>query len=322
MRRTEAERIGDAARAGLGGLEVEVRVLADDSPARALDRLIESEQPLGLVVGSGHRGAVGRVFLGDVGTSLLSGAACAVAVAPGGYAERAHGRLLRIAVAVNESEESRAALRTGVALAERLNASLTVLTVARPLRYGHAVPFSVVDTGLLADATRERFERILDRALERVPARMPVQRRLLTGDPAASIAAATGDHDLLIVGARGYGPLRRALLGSVSARLARTAGCPLLVLPGRARTIRAGSVSSRPSLVRRRSSDPTLAAPALRLPRGIRTTAARPDRRRRRRRARGRAGASRGRRRCGRARAALAERPLHVQADAGRRALR
>ena len=231
MRRTEAERIGDAARAGLGGVEVEVRVLADDSPARALDRLIESEQPLGLVVGSGHRGAVGRVFLGDVGTSLLSGAACAVAVAPGGYAERAHGRLLRIAVAVNESEESRAALRTAVALAERLNASLTVLTVARPLRYGWAVPFSVVDTGLLADATRERFERILDQALERVPARMPVQRRLLTGDPAASIAAATGDHDLLIVGARGYGPLRRALLGSVSARLARTAGCPLLVLP-------------------------------------------------------------------------------------------
>jgi nucleotide-binding universal stress UspA family protein len=231
MRRTEAERIGDAARAGLGGLEVEVRVLADDSPARALDRLIESEQPLGLVIGSGHRGGIGRVFLGDVGTSLLSGAACAVAVAPGGYAERAHGRLLRIAVAVNESEESWAALRTAVALAERLNASLMVLTVARPLRYGYAVPFSVVDTGLLADATRERSERMLDRALERVPARMPLQRRLVTGDPAASIAAATGDHDLLIVGARGYGPLRRALLGSVSARLARTAGCPLLVLP-------------------------------------------------------------------------------------------
>jgi nucleotide-binding universal stress UspA family protein len=35
----------------------------------------------------------------------------------------------------------------------------------------------------------------------------------------------------MLCGSRGYGPLGTVLLGSVSARLAHTAACPLLVLP-------------------------------------------------------------------------------------------
>jgi nucleotide-binding universal stress UspA family protein len=231
MTQAEARRIDVAARSHLPGLDVETRALADDSPARALHGLIESEHPLALVIGSAHRGAIGRVFVGDVGAALLSGASCAVAVAPRGYAERAHGTPLRIAVAVNDSDESDAALASAVALAEKLNCSLAVFTVAEPVRYGYAVPFSVVDTRVLTETTRQQAERTLDRALERVPAGLPVEHRLLTGDPADLIANAAADFDLLIVGSRGYGPVRRALLGSVSARLAHTAKCPLLVLP-------------------------------------------------------------------------------------------
>jgi nucleotide-binding universal stress UspA family protein len=234
MAEAEARRIGAAARARLPGLEVETRVLADDSPARALHELIETEQPLALVIGSAHRGAAGRVFVGDVGGALLSGAPCAVAVAPRGYAERPHNILLRIAVAINDSDESDAALASAVALAQKLSCSLAVFTVAEPVQYGFAVPFTVVDTRVLTDATRQRAERTLDQALERVPADLPVEHRLLTGDPADLIANAAVDVDLLIVGSRGYGPVRRALLGGVSAKLARAAACPLLVLPRRA----------------------------------------------------------------------------------------
>lgn len=235
MTQAEARRIEAAARAQLPGLEVETRALADDSPARALHELIETEHPLVLVIGSAHRGTIGRVFVGDVGGALLSGASCAVAVAPRGYAERAHGTLLRIAVAVNDSDESDAALANAVALAEKLSCSLAVFTVAEPVQYGYAVPFSVVDTRVLTQATRQQAERTLDRALERVPADLPVEHRLLTGDPADLIANAAADFDLLIVGSRGYGPVRRALLGGVSAKLARAAECPLLVLPRQAR---------------------------------------------------------------------------------------
>ncbi len=37
--------------------------------------------------------------------------------------------------------------------------------------------------------------------------------------------------DLLVVGSRGYGPVLRVLLGSVSTRLIHIAPCPVLVIP-------------------------------------------------------------------------------------------
>ena len=43
---------------------------------------------------------------------------------------------------------------------------------------------------------------------------------------------AFGDEvDLLIVGSRGHGPLRRLVLGSTSLQLTREARCPLLIVP-------------------------------------------------------------------------------------------
>jgi nucleotide-binding universal stress UspA family protein len=45
------------------------------------------------------------------------------------------------------------------------------------------------------------------------------------------LAKRSRDLDLLVVGSRSYGPVRRLLLGSTSTRLVREAACPLLVLP-------------------------------------------------------------------------------------------
>jgi nucleotide-binding universal stress UspA family protein len=51
------------------------------------------------------------------------------------------------------------------------------------------------------------------------------------GDPAAFLATKGVELDLLVVGSRGRGPVERALLGSVSSQLIRTAPCPVLVMP-------------------------------------------------------------------------------------------
>lgn len=53
---------------------------------------------------------------------------------------------------------------------------------------------------------------------------------MATGDPAAVLAEHGVEADLLVVGSRGHGPLRRALLGGVSA-VTGAAPCPVIVVP-------------------------------------------------------------------------------------------
>jgi nucleotide-binding universal stress UspA family protein len=59
--------------------------------------------------------------------------------------------------------------------------------------------------------------------------------RLAGGEPATSLVRVARDHDaqLLVVGSRGLGELRTALLGSVSTELFRRAPCPVVVVPPR-----------------------------------------------------------------------------------------
>lgn len=53
---------------------------------------------------------------------------------------------------------------------------------------------------------------------------------MLYGIPSHAIPEAAEDADLLVIGSRGhYGVARRLLLGSVAARVMRTAPCPTLI---------------------------------------------------------------------------------------------
>jgi nucleotide-binding universal stress UspA family protein len=50
------------------------------------------------------------------------------------------------------------------------------------------------------------------------------------------LASSSGDLDLLVVGSRAHGPVRRVLLGSTSTRMFREASCAVLVVPRSAST--------------------------------------------------------------------------------------
>jgi nucleotide-binding universal stress UspA family protein len=229
----ESEPIFAVARRRLGEREVETRALVDSSPARALYELAEATDPIALVLGSAHRGRLGRVLAGSVGSALLSGAPCAIAVAPRGYASREERKVLRVGVAFNGSEESWPAVEAASALAGRLRASLMIVGVVETVRYGYATPYPVLDPNAPDNQQRreEEMSRVLDRAVERAPAALSVERRRMSGDPATLIAEAAEDFDLLVIGSRGYGPIRRTLLGGVAAKVMQIAPCPVLVLP-------------------------------------------------------------------------------------------
>lgn len=71
----------------------------------------------------------------------------------------------------------------------------------------------------------------LDSLRDQVPATVHTQR--LEGDPARALADLSHDLDLLVIGTRGGGWLRRLVAGSVSAELLAQTHCPLLIVPER-----------------------------------------------------------------------------------------
>jgi len=236
LERMSEERAGESLRRAaetLAPRDVETAIVCGFSAGHALNDFAEDERPAALVIGSSHRGRIGQVLLGSVGESLLSGAPCPVAVAPHGYATRAPHDAMRVGAAVDGSAPAAAALGAAERLADGLAAELAVIAVAP----SHAPDLGGALVGVLArdepdhTAADDRLEAILDDAAATLDAGRHIRRRLLHGDPAPALARECQRLDVLVVGSRQYGPLRRALLGGVSRELSRTAPAPLLVVP-------------------------------------------------------------------------------------------
>ncbi|MBB4665154.1 universal stress protein [Conexibacter arvalis] len=199
------------------------------SAAGGLHRVAEEIGADAIVVGTSHRGPLGRVWAGSATEQILHGAPCAVAVAPIDYAQlpEERRRLNRIGVAYDGSPESKNALRAGVELAQATGARVAPISVV-DLRTPTTVAYGYEK---YVEAVRELVAVELREAGDEVAGAADVDLVEREGDPARELAAASADVDLLVAGSRGYGPLKRVLLGSVSARLVREAESPLLLLP-------------------------------------------------------------------------------------------
>jgi nucleotide-binding universal stress UspA family protein len=208
------------------------REVSAASEARGLHELAEQEQAGLVVVGSSQRGPLGRTFPGSTGDRLLHGSASPVAVAPRGLRERPPDGLGAIAVAFLDTPEAHRALDTAVDLAATAGARLRLISVMpRPAEIFMPVVGRDAEEAFMA-TTRELFQRGLDAALARVGDRVEASAELLEGDVVDALATLDRrDADLLVCGSRGYGPLRRVLLGGVSSRLLRRAALPLVVVP-------------------------------------------------------------------------------------------
>ena len=199
------------------------------SPARGLNELAERERVDLIVIGSTHRGPIGSVFLGAVGERLLNGAPCPVAVAPRGYAAREHSGLGVIGVGYDGTPEARLALHFAEELARLLGGSLRLVAA---IRSGETRPARISGTDLGYSAVlRERAEELLAEGMASVGQDLEVDAAVVEGEPAAVLADQGVELDLLVLGSRGYGPIRRTLLGGVSAAVMRNTPCPVLLVP-------------------------------------------------------------------------------------------
>jgi len=216
----QARQLLEAERKAIG-LDADLLTVTASSVGRGLHYLAKEHSADLLTVGSNPRSFVGRVLLGDATRASLTGAPCAVAIAPLGYA-REPRVIAKIGVGYDGSPESESALECARELASIHSATLTALTVVEPSSYAslvRAVGGGASEEELVASAREELA------ALDGVAGNVVVG---LAGEELASFGAGV---DLLVVGSRGYGPIRSLMLGTTATQLASSARCPLLVLP-------------------------------------------------------------------------------------------
>ncbi|MDQ2675444.1 MAG: universal stress protein [Actinomycetota bacterium] len=219
------------AAAELSDLDPIVKAVAHRSAAEEIGLVARAEEALAIVVGASHRGAVGRIVLGSVGTSLLHGAPCAVAVAPTGYKAGAAGPPKRVGVALDDSPDATSVLDAGILLAGRAGGTLSIFSVAETDFYYQRAIWPAIPLAEMIEFEREQAQRILDAAVARTPDGLAPEAHLLEGSAREALAEATESCDVMIVGSRGHGPLGQTFLGSVSAALIDGSRCPVVVLP-------------------------------------------------------------------------------------------
>jgi nucleotide-binding universal stress UspA family protein len=210
----------------------EYRTVPSGSPARGLAELAEEEDAAMVVVGSHRGGAFGRVASGGTAERLLHGSGCPVAVAPRGYRQRVTDKLRRIGVAFVDTPDGHEAVRYAADLAARSGLPLTVYSVVS-VHHDWFVPEAVrPEDETLPVEVREDYQEALDRALAGLPDGVQGTGELLYGEVVDELSM-VGERgaDLLVCGSRGYGPVRRVLLGTVSSALVRQASVPVLVVP-------------------------------------------------------------------------------------------
>jgi nucleotide-binding universal stress UspA family protein len=137
---------------------------------------------------------------------------------------------------MDDSEGSRDALRIARRLAEVLDLELVLLNVAPPTE---APGVSAAVSGqerLQAEELRDA-QQLLDRVALNEGFGPDVRRRAEIGPAADRILAVCCEEqaELVVMGSRGRGGLKAALLGSVSSKVASNAPWPCVIVPPDAR---------------------------------------------------------------------------------------
>ena len=223
------EALDVAAVAGLRAPHMEL--VTDRAPAVALQRLALRDEASAIVVGSSHRGSIGRVVPGGVAQRLLSGAPCPVVVAPDGFAKREPRPLATIGCGFDDSDGARLAWQAACALATLPKSVVRPITVFQRLPFGH-IPLSLKTVWRsVNDELRRQLRARLDELITAAPDGVRAEPVFTDGIAAKVLTEASEALDLLVVGSRGYGPLGSVMMGSVGAQLIVGAACPVMVVP-------------------------------------------------------------------------------------------
>ena len=128
-------------------------------------------------------------------------------------------------VCVDGSENSVKALDYALKLAEKMGSKITLLNV-QELRLYESSPKTAEELG----------DKILSKTLDAVgEKKIKVDKKLEFGVTSDSIVdvAEKGNYDLIVLGSRGLGTVKRFLLGSISDDVSHKAKCSVLIVPAK-----------------------------------------------------------------------------------------
>ncbi|MEM3731786.1 MAG: universal stress protein [Candidatus Bathyarchaeia archaeon] len=134
-------------------------------------------------------------------------------------------RLESLLICIDGSEHSLQAFKYAANLAQKFGSKITLINVQEPRIYDYA-PQTAKDLG----------EKILLKALELAGIeKVEVDKKVEFGIPSEKIVkvAERENHDLIVLGSRGLGTVKRFLLGSVSDYVSQKAKCSILIVPAK-----------------------------------------------------------------------------------------
>ena len=113
-------------------------------------------------------------------------------------------------------------MKYALTLAEKMNSTITL--------------FNVQPTDLARKIAIKQGEMIISEALYTTGKKeLKVEKRIEFGSPSENIVefAEKGNYDLIIMGSRGLGVVKRLLLGSVSDDVSHKSNCSVLIIPSK-----------------------------------------------------------------------------------------
>jgi nucleotide-binding universal stress UspA family protein len=210
----------------VGGTVARSHLRMGDAAQEIVD--LAQELKVGLIaMGSRGRSRIKRALIGSVSDSVVRHAQCPVMVV------RWKPLIFpaQILVATDGSEEATLAAKTAAELAQRTYSELHLVSVAD----AHSSYYYVQQTGLGNDLPQQAQDVLDDDAKKieqsggEVAGKHVRASRRHPADSIVRVAEETG-ADLVVMGSRGLGGIKRALMGSVSDSVVRHAHCPVLVV--------------------------------------------------------------------------------------------
>jgi nucleotide-binding universal stress UspA family protein len=148
------------------------------------------------------------------------------------------GRAPRVIVGISRSPVSWWALAWAVGEARHRSARLLLVHVFRPPVAPGAADYGQGGFDIPRDLSADRITHghalivtAIDQAIGRMPGDVAMEQQVISGRPAVELASLAWGSDLLVLGSRHRGWLRRRAPGSVARACARRARCPVVIVP-------------------------------------------------------------------------------------------